>query len=148
MLQAYVSSVSVVFQAYVSSVLSGYCRSISECCIACMFQVFQVFHTYVASVSSVCYKSRSECCICCYGYIHMFQAYVSSVSFVFSRMLQVFQLDVSELDLGEHMLQWPQWPRDSGLPQPSVTVAGAAAWVTMWAPEASKCLCDAHPQAG
>jgi hypothetical protein len=45
----------------------------------------------------------------------MFQAYVSSVSSVFSRMLQVFQLDVLELNLGEHMLQWPQWPGDSGL---------------------------------
>jgi hypothetical protein len=35
--------------------------------------------------------------------------HVSSVSSVFSRILQMFQLDVSKVDQGEHMLQWPWW---------------------------------------
>ena len=70
------------------------------------FQVFQVFHTYVASISFAYDKSKSRCCICCYGYIHMFQAYVLSVSSVFRIMLQVFHMDVSKIDMGEHMLQW------------------------------------------
>ena len=41
-----------------------------------MFEVFYVFQTYVLTVSS-------GCCICCYGYVCMFQAYISSVSSVF-----------------------------------------------------------------
>jgi len=51
----------------------------------------------------------------------MFQAYVSSVSFVFIRMFQVFHLDVLKVDLGEHMLQWSRWLVDNGRPQPSAT---------------------------
>jgi hypothetical protein len=70
------------------------------------FQVFQVFQTYIASVSFVCCKSKFGCCICCYGYKCMFQVYVS---FAFRRMFQVFYLDVSKVDLVEHMLQWSWW---------------------------------------
>jgi hypothetical protein len=54
--------------------------------------VFQLFHTYVSSV-------LSGSCICCYGYARIFQAYVSNVSDVFRFMLQVFHLDVAQVDL-------------------------------------------------
>lgn len=35
----------------------------------------------------------------------MFKGYISSVSSIFRRMLQIFHLDVSKVDLVEHMLQ-------------------------------------------
>jgi hypothetical protein len=57
-----------------------------------MFQVFQLFYTYVLSV-------LSGCCICCYDYARMFQAYVSNVSDIFRFMLQVFHLDIAQVDL-------------------------------------------------
>jgi hypothetical protein len=47
-------------------------------------------------------------------------------------MLQAFQLDVSKVDLEEHMLQWPRWLGDSGLPQSPATAVGASLWVTVW----------------
>jgi hypothetical protein len=37
------------------------------------------------------------------GYTCMIHVHISSVSSIFSHMLQVFQLDVSKVDLGEHM---------------------------------------------
>ena len=63
----------------------------------------------------------------------------------FSRMLQVFQLYVSKVDLGEHMLQWPWWLGDSCLPQSPAIAARALSWVTVRAPEAGKRLPGAHP---
>jgi hypothetical protein len=54
-------------------------------------------------VLSVCFK----CFIC-------FQMYVSSV-----------YLDVSKVDLGEHMLQWSRWLANNSLPQPPAASAGA-----------------------
>jgi hypothetical protein len=62
---------------------------------------------------TVCYKCKcfsrfkrvasvlSGCCICCNGYTHMLQVYVSNVSAIFKRMLQVFYLDMML-----HMLHW------------------------------------------
>ena len=76
-------------------------------CFKHMFQVFHMFQTHVTNVLSGCYKSRSRCCICCYVYTRMFQAYVLSVSSIFQTYVQVFHLDVSKVDLGEHMFHWP-----------------------------------------
>jgi hypothetical protein len=50
-----------------------------------MFQVFQMFKWYVASVSREYCKSRSGCCTCCDSCTRMLQAYVPTVSSVFSR---------------------------------------------------------------
>jgi hypothetical protein len=49
-----------------------------------------VFHLHVAIVDLEC----------CYDNIHMLQAYVLSVLGVFRRILQMFHLDVSKVDLG------------------------------------------------
>jgi hypothetical protein len=88
-------------QKYISSVQMMLRKCIWIKYLKHMFQVFQVFHTYVVSVLSGCYKTRSGCCIYCYGYTHN----VSSVCFKcfvrFSRILQVFQLDASKVDMGE-----------------------------------------------
>jgi len=66
-------------------------------CYKPMFLVFQLFQTYITNISSRCFKNRSWCCTCCkWLYTH-----VSSVLSVFRRMLQVFNLDVSKVDLGE-----------------------------------------------
>jgi hypothetical protein len=108
-----------VFQTYVSSVSPGCCI-----CYYGSFQVFHMFQTHVTSVLFGCCKSRSRCCICCYDYTCMFQAYVSSVSSIFRRMLQMFHLDVSKVYLGEHMFH---------LPQPLYCYCwgtGAPSWVT------------------
>jgi hypothetical protein len=43
-----------------------------------------VFHKYVASVLDGYCKSKSGCCICCNGCTHMLQASVPNVSSVFS----------------------------------------------------------------
>jgi hypothetical protein len=54
-----------------------------------LFQVFQVFHTYVASVSDVCFECVFKCLRC------MWQVFFNC----FERMLQVFYLDVANVDL-------------------------------------------------
>ena len=66
--------------------------------------MLHMFHTYVVSV-------LSGCCICFamafqeffQVFLQVFQMHVSSVSSVFRRMLQVFHLNISKVDLGEHM---------------------------------------------
>ena len=68
-----------LFQTYVASVLFGYCKSRSGCCIYMqMFGVFicmlQVFHLYV-----------------CNGYKHVFKFFLVFCK-CFRRMLQVFHL--------------------------------------------------------
>jgi hypothetical protein len=102
--------------------------------------MLQAYVSSVSGVSDVCLRVSSECCICYYGSIRIFQAYLSSVSHIsdscykcftwmmllwiymyvssicckcficFRRMLQVFHLDVSKVDLGEHMFHLPQPP--------------------------------------
>jgi hypothetical protein len=81
-------------------------------------------------VSFECCKSGSGCCIYYYGYSPCFKCFI-----FFRRMLQVFHLDVSKLDHGEHMLQ---------------LCVAATAWVTaplgvacMWARDhaAYRCCC-------
>jgi hypothetical protein len=95
-----------------------------------------MFQTHVASVSSGYCKSRSRCCICCYGYTWTFQAYIFKCFICFKRMLQVFHLYVSKVDLREHMFQWRRWLADSCL-----LVVGALSWVTvrghLWPADAS-----------
>ena len=48
-----------------------------------LFQLIQIFKSYVASVLYGYCKSRSGCCICCNGYTRMLQASVPNVSSVF-----------------------------------------------------------------
>jgi hypothetical protein len=43
---------------------------------------------------------------CFLGVLQVFKTFVTSVSTVFGRMLQVFHLGVSKVDLMLHMLQW------------------------------------------
>jgi hypothetical protein len=146
-------------KAYVSSVLS-----VLDVCLVfymdvvyvtmalytCFKHMFQVFQTHVANVLSRCCKIRSRCCICCCEYTLMFQAYVSSVSSVsdvcckcficFRRMLQMFHLDISKVDLVEHMFHLPQPPYCCHL--------GAPPWVTIRVPDAGRRLRGTHTQAG
>ena len=63
--------------------------------------------------------------------------YVISVSVVFGCMLQVFHLDVANVDLVLHMLQWDP---------PAATETPP--WVTMQGPKANLCICDMHTKAG
>jgi hypothetical protein len=67
-----------MLEAYVPSVLG-----VLDVCFKCFIWIFQklVWH-----------------CICCNDYTHMFQMHVSSVP-IFRRMLQMFHLDVSKVDL-------------------------------------------------
>jgi hypothetical protein len=46
-------------------------------------------------------------------------------------MLQMFHLNVSKVDMGEHMLEWSWCLGDSGLPQPPAIAAGAPSRVTV-----------------
>jgi hypothetical protein len=69
------------------------------------FQMFHLFQTYVASILSGRCKSRSECCIYLQWFLNVFQAFsqvfqtlVSSVLFVFFYMLQLLYLNVSKVD--------------------------------------------------
>jgi hypothetical protein len=59
-------------------------------------------------------------------FVSVSDACVSSVSSVFRRMLQMFNLHVSKVDRMLHMLQWCQWLVGSGLPQASaLSLCGA-----------------------
>jgi hypothetical protein len=60
--------------------------------------VFQVFQTYVANVSSDISKVDLGIAHVANGYTRLFRSHVSSISSVFRRMLQLFQLDVSKVD--------------------------------------------------
>jgi hypothetical protein len=104
-----------------------------------MFQVFQLFHTYVAKVGlNVAYVAMAI--HACFKY--MFEVF----HLFFNHMLQVFQLNVSKIVMGEHMLQLPQWLRESGLQQSPAIAGGAPPWIVVRAPKASRGLRDAHPR--
>jgi hypothetical protein len=97
-----------MFYRYIASILFGCClcfalvfkcvfsgvlfACVSDACFNCLsifFCMFQMVHLYVSIVDRV---------------LHMLlwlYTYVSSVSSVFRRMLQMFHLDVSKVDLGE-----------------------------------------------
>jgi hypothetical protein len=59
-----------------------------------MFQVFHLFQTYVANVLSGCFKSR-----CGVAHVPMAIHTYFKCFIYFRRMLQVFRLDISKVDL-------------------------------------------------
>jgi hypothetical protein len=70
-------------------------RSLPLCCKR-MFQLLQMFQRYIASVSYRWSKSRSRYCIYCNDYTCMLQASVLNVSFVFSDVCcKYFYLDAA-----------------------------------------------------
>jgi hypothetical protein len=125
-----------------------------------------LFHTYVISVSSRCCKSRSEMlqayissvsgvsyvyCKCLICMLHMFAMATCVFFCCFTRMLQVFRcfgrtLQVFRLDIAKVVWCYT-YCNGTHLPQPSAAAAGTPSWVTVRAPEASKRICGAHPQA-
>jgi hypothetical protein len=52
--------------------------------------MLKAYVSSVSVISDVCFKCFIWSCICCYDNIRMFQAYISNVSDVLGRMLQVF----------------------------------------------------------
>jgi hypothetical protein len=65
-----------------------------------MFEVFHLFQMYVTNVSSGCFKSRPGVAYVAMAIHTCFKCFIC-----FRRMLEVFYLDVSKLDLGEaHVL--------------------------------------------
>jgi hypothetical protein len=96
----------------------------------------QVFHldvakvdadvAYVAMTVNVCFKRIFQV-------FYLFQSYVASVS-----------LNVSKVNLGEHMLQWRRWLAGCCRSR-LLLLLGAPPWVTVRAPEADRCLYGAHP---
>jgi hypothetical protein len=72
--------------------------------------MFQLFYLYVVYVLPWLFK-------CFRIFLQVFQMHVSSVSFVFRCILQMFHLNVSKVYRGLHMLQWCRALEDSGLPQ-------------------------------
>ena len=72
--------------------------------------------------------------------------HVLSISYVFSRMFQAFQLDVSKVDLGAHVaMALVAWGTAAFRSRLLLHVAGALPWVTVRAPEQGRRLRGAHP---
>ena len=113
------------------------CMFSSGCCICCCGYI-RMLQVYVPNVSSIFSNVGCKCVcldviyishICCKCFIWMlhmfcndflvflqvFETHVSSVSSVYTRMLQVFQLDVLKVDWMLHILQWRLWLADNGL---------------------------------
>jgi len=116
---------------YVASISDGYCKSRSGCCTSCngYTRMYQASVSNVSSVfSDVCCKCfyldvayvSHICCKCVYldvayvlqwffkcfqVFLQVFQTYISSVSFIFKRILQMFHMNVSKVDQISHMLQ-------------------------------------------
>jgi hypothetical protein len=72
--------------------------------------MLQMFYLDIAYVL----QKFSKCFMC---FLQVFQTYVSNISSVFRRILQMFHQDVSKVDRVLHMLQWCRWLSDSGLLQ-------------------------------
>jgi hypothetical protein len=97
-----------LLQIYVASVLSKCCKNRSGFAYTCMLQtyVLSIYRCFICSFASVSWG----CCICLQlfsnvfqTFIHVFQTLLSSISFVFFRMLQLLHLDVSKIDRVLHM---------------------------------------------
>jgi hypothetical protein len=113
-----------LFQTYIASVSSRYCKYRFGCCIY-IFMCFKCFHTYVASVFHLdvamfvmdkhvffkffwCFVNVLDVCCKCFSY--------------FRRMLQVFHLNVAKVDRMLHMLN------ETHLTQLPTAVARACCW--------------------
>jgi hypothetical protein len=94
---------SMVFKCFL-----GIFSSVSYACFKC----FICLHLYVATVASGCFKSRSGVAYIAMAIQTCFKCFIC-----FTRMLQVFHLDVLKVDLGEA----------------HAAVASAAPWVTVHA---------------
>jgi hypothetical protein len=95
-----------LFQTYVASVSSRYCKSRSKCCIymhvanICL-KCFQLLETYVSSVFIWVLH------IFCNGYTRVFlvfQMYVASVSAILDVCCKCFYLNVAKVDRVLHIL--------------------------------------------
>jgi hypothetical protein len=71
---------------------------VSHICCKCSIWMLQMFYLDVAYVLQWLFK-------CFQVLLQVFQIHVSSVSYVFRRMLQMFHLDVSKVERVLHMLQ-------------------------------------------